>query len=81
MPSENHAKATIAATVTVTAHGEVVPATPRGSYRQGFADLLDFTSPPAEIAILPPGTPTAIGMQRTGNALRDAMAAFGTAKS
>ena len=47
MPRENHAKATIAATVTVTAHGEVGRATPRGSYRQGFADLLDFTSPPA----------------------------------
>jgi hypothetical protein len=80
MSSENHAKATISATVTVTVHGEVVPATPRGSYRQGFADLLDFTSPPIEVAILPAGAPTTIGMYRTGNALRAAMAAFGKTK-
>ena len=67
-------------TVTVTERGEITAATPRGSYRQGFADLLDFTSPPAEIAILPPGAPTAIGFARTGHALRDAIAAFGKNK-
>ena len=77
MPKEIQATATIAATVTVTAEGRVAPATPRGNYRQGFADLLDFASPPTDVAILPPGAPTAIGMVRTGAALRDAIAAFG----
>jgi len=80
MPKEIQATATIAATVTVTAEGRVVPATPRGSYRQGFADLLDFTSPPTDVAILPPGAPTAIGFAKTGHAIRGAIAAFGKNK-
>jgi hypothetical protein len=63
-------------TVTVTERGSIAVAAPSGSYRQGFADLLDFTSPPAKVAILPPGAPTEIGVTRTGHALRDAMAAF-----
>jgi hypothetical protein len=46
------------------------------SYRQGLADLLDFTSPPARIAILPPDAPVAIGVARIGSALRDAITAF-----
>jgi hypothetical protein len=67
-------------TVTVTERGSIAAATPRGNYRQGFADLLDFTSPPAKVAILPHGAPTAIGMTRTGTALRDAMTAFAKTK-
>jgi hypothetical protein len=41
-------------TVTVTERGSIAAATPRGSYRQRFADLLDFTSPPPKVAILLP---------------------------
>lgn len=67
-------------TITITQRGGIVPGTPRTSYRRGFADLLDFTSPPAKVAILPPGAPTEIGMARTGHALRDAIAAFGKTK-
>lgn len=67
-------------TVTVTESGGIAAATPHGSYRQGFADLLDFTAPPAKVAILPPGAPTAIGFSRTGQALRNAMAAFRESK-
>jgi hypothetical protein len=77
MPKEVKATAVIAGTVTVTADGRVVPATRRGSYRQGFADLLDFASPPTQMAILPRGAPTTIGTVRTGTMLRDAIAAFG----
>ena len=80
MPKEVKATAAIAGTVTVTADGRVVPATPRGSYRQGFADLLDFASPPRQVAILPQGAPTTIGTVRTGTMLRDAIAAFGKTK-
>jgi hypothetical protein len=69
-------KPTVRPTVTVTESGGVTAATPRVSYRQGFADLLDFTSPPAQVAVLPPGAPTAIGIASTGQALRDAMATF-----
>jgi hypothetical protein len=67
-------------TVTVSERGEIVPGTPRVSYWQGFAALLDFTTPPAKVAILPPGAPTTIGVARTGHALRDAMAAFEKAR-
>jgi hypothetical protein len=67
-------------TVTVTERGEIAPGTPAVSYRRGAADLLDFTTPPAKVAILPPDAPTAIGIARTGQALRDAMAAFGKTK-
>ena len=67
-------------TMVVTEHGRIAPGTPRVSYRRGFADLLDFTSPPAKIAILPRDAPTAIGISRTGHALREAMAAFGATK-
>lgn len=63
-------------TVRVTESGGIAAATPRGSFRQGFADLLDFTTPPVMVAILPPGAPTAIGFARTGHALREAIAAF-----
>jgi hypothetical protein len=64
-------------TVIVTERGEIAPDTPRVSYRRGFADLLDFASPPVRIAILSPDAPTAIGLARTGHAMREAMAAFG----
>lgn len=67
-------------TVTVTEHGEIAPGTARVGFRQGFADLLDFASPPAKIAILPNDAPTAIGFSRTGHALREAMTAFGKHK-
>jgi hypothetical protein len=40
----------------------------------GFAALIDFAGPPLELEILPPGVPTAIGIARTGQALRDSMA-------
>jgi hypothetical protein len=63
-------------TVTVSDSGEITMGAPSGSFRQGLADLLDFTAPPARIAVLPPGAPTAIGMIKTGQALRDAMMAF-----
>ena len=63
-------------TVKVSDRGEITLGVPSGSFRQGLADLLDFTAPPARIAVLPPGAPTAIGMIKTGQALRDAMAAF-----
>lgn len=63
-------------TVFVSFEGRIAPATPAGSYRQGFAALLDFTAPPTEVAILPPGAPTGLGFVRTGQALREAMAAF-----
>jgi hypothetical protein len=69
-------KPTVRPTVTVSERGEIAASTPRGSYRQGFADLLDFTSPPAKVAVLPPGAPTAIGIASAGQALRGAMAAF-----
>jgi hypothetical protein len=68
-------------TVTVTERGEIAPGTPGVSYRRGFADLLDFTTPPAKVTVLPPGAPTEIGVTRTGHALRDAMAAFEKTKS
>lgn len=63
-------------TVTVTESGGIASALPRGSYRQGLADLLDFTAPPIKVAILPPGAPPGIGFARTGQVLRDAMAAW-----
>jgi hypothetical protein len=75
MPGEK-----VRATVTVSDTGQVTANVPHMSYRQGFADLLDFSSPPREVAILPPGAPTAIGMVRTGTALRSAIAAFGKTK-
>ncbi len=68
-------------TITVTERGEIAPGSPRTSYRRGFADLLDFTTPPTKVAILPPSAPTELGMARTGHALRDAIAAFGKNKS
>jgi hypothetical protein len=67
-------------TVTVTERGEIIPGTARTSYRRGFADLLDFTTPPARVTILPPGAPTTIGVARTGQAMREAMAAFEKAR-
>jgi hypothetical protein len=67
-------------TVTVSEWGEIAAGMPRVSYRRGFADLLDFASPPARIAILPPDAPTVIGFARTGHAMHGAMAAFGKAK-
>jgi hypothetical protein len=63
-------------TVTVSDRGEISVGAPPVNFRQGLADLLDFTAPPVRIAVLPPGAPTAIGMIKTGQALRDAMAAF-----
>lgn len=63
-------------TVRVTELGGIAAATPPGSYRRGFADLLDFTTPPAKVAILPPGATMAIGFARTGQALRDALVGF-----
>jgi hypothetical protein len=63
---------------TATETGGIAAAIPCRSYRQGFADLFDFHAPPVEVAAtLPPGAPTAIGFARVGQALRDAMAAFG----
>jgi hypothetical protein len=63
-------------TVTVSDRGEISLGLPSGSFRQGLADLFDFAAPPVSIAVLPPGAPTAIGMVKTGQAIRDAMAAF-----
>lgn len=63
-------------TVTVSDRGEITLGMSPGSFRQGLADLLDFAAPPARIAVLPPGAPTAIGMIKAGQALRDAMTAF-----
>jgi hypothetical protein len=67
-------------TVTVTKRGEITSGAPRVGFRRGFADLLDFTSPPSRVAILPRDAPTAIGATRTGTALRDAITAFGKTK-
>jgi hypothetical protein len=62
--------------MTVSDRGEVAVGTQlRGSYRQGLADLLDFTSLPTKVAMLPPGAPTQSGSQ--GQARRDAILAFG----
>lgn len=63
-------------TVRITGSGGIAAATPQGTFRQGLADLFDFTAPTVQIAILPPGAPTALGFIRTGHALREAMAAF-----
>jgi hypothetical protein len=71
MPSEK-----IRSTVTVSDRGGISLSMPVGSFREALADLLDFTAPPTRIAVLPPGAPTAIGMLKTGQALRDAIAAF-----
>jgi hypothetical protein len=64
-------------TVRVSPRGDVKLGTLRGTIRQGFTDLLDFRAPPSKVSILPRDAPTAIGVTRTGNALRDAMTAFG----
>jgi hypothetical protein len=37
-------------TVTVSDRGEITSGAPPASFRQGLADLLDFTAPPARIA-------------------------------
>jgi hypothetical protein len=63
-------------TVAVSDRGEISLGAPASSFRQGLADLFDFKAPPARIAVLPLGAPTAIGMIKAGQALRDAMAAF-----
>ncbi len=63
-------------TVTVSDRGDISLSMPVGSFREGLADLFDFKAPPARIAVLPLGAPTALGMLKTGQALRDAMAAF-----
>jgi hypothetical protein len=67
---------TVTPTVSVTDRGQIAAGKPRVTYRQGFAGLLDFASPPRRIAILPPDAPTSMGLIRTGQSLRDAMAAF-----
>jgi len=67
-------------TLAVTGRGEIASGTPRLGYRRGFAELLDFTSPPDNVVILSADGPTAIGFMRTGSALRDALAAFRKAK-
>jgi hypothetical protein len=61
--------------VTVSDRGEITAGLRRLSYWDGFAALLDFTAPPLALEILPPGAPTALGVARTGQVLRDAMAA------
>ena len=48
MPSDVR-QSPVKRTVTVSEGGEITAGTPRVSYRQGFADLLDFTSPPAPL--------------------------------
>jgi hypothetical protein len=63
-------------TLRVMERGEIAPGTPRTSYRQGLADLLDFTAPPTRIAILPPDAPAMIGLTRLAEALHGAMDAF-----
>ena len=63
-------------TVTVSDRGDISLSMPVSSFREGLADLLDFTAPPPVIPVLPPGAPTAIGMLKTGQALRGAMVAF-----
>lgn len=63
-------------TVTATDRGEITAGLPRMSYWDGLAALLDFAAPPLALEILPPGAPTALGVARTGQALRNAMAAF-----
>jgi hypothetical protein len=72
MPSDKGPTGTTP-TVVVSEGGGIAAGT-RTSYRQGFADLLDLASPPARVAVLPPGAPTAIGFARTGQALHNAMA-------
>lgn len=72
--------APVKATVKVSERGELAYGTPRLGYRQGFAQLLDITSPPARIAILGQDAPTVIGFSRTAHALRGAMATFRRAK-
>jgi hypothetical protein len=62
--------------VVVSDGGDIAPGVPRLNFRDGLAALADFTAPPAKIAILPAGAPTEIGVARTGQALRDAMATF-----
>jgi hypothetical protein len=74
MPSGTGLAEDIKPAVVVSESGAITAATELTSYRQGFADLLDLASPPARVAVLPPGAPTAIGFARTGQALRDAMA-------
>lgn len=76
MPDEK-----IRPTVTVSERGDMSLAMPVGSFRAGLADLLDFHAPLARIAVLPPGAPTAIGMLKTGQALREAMTAFRKSRS
>lgn len=68
-------------TVTVSGRGDISVSVPVGSFRQGLADLLDFGAPPVRMAVLPLGAPTAIGMLKTGQALRDAMTEFRKAHS
>jgi hypothetical protein len=68
-------------TTTVSARGEIAAGLSRMSYWDGFAALLDFTAPPLELEILPPGAPTSIGMTRTGQALRAAMAVYERTRS
>lgn len=70
MPDEK-----IMPTVAVSDRGDISLSVPVGSFREGLADLLDFKAPLVRIAVLPPGAPTAIGMLKTGQALRGAMAA------
>jgi hypothetical protein len=60
--------------VVVSDRGDIAAGVPRLSLRAGLAALADFTAPPARIAILPAGAPTEIGVARTGQAMRDAMA-------
>jgi hypothetical protein len=65
-------------TLVVTERGDL--SLPPSSYRQGFAELLDLAAPPASISVLPPGAPTVIGFIRTGQSIRDAMAAWKSRK-
>lgn len=71
---------TVRPAVTVTDRGEISAGVTCGSYRQGFAELLDFTFPPTRVTVLPPEASTAIGFTRTGQALCDAMMAFRKSK-
>jgi hypothetical protein len=74
--SSNKGSAHVQPTVVVTESGDIAAGGEGTGYRRGFADLLDLTSPPVNVAVLPPGAPTTIGFIRTGRSILAAMSAF-----
>ena len=72
MPDDQRPKSDAPKAIEATARITV----PAVGFARGFADLLDIGAPPAPVPTSPPGAPTAAGFARTGDALRQAMAAF-----